>query len=160
MDLFEILEFVVGITLLIIGIGIILIPSNDDYIRKVPYTQLVNEVMCYTGSLLHQNNIKYYPQLQLRYYKHVKWGGVHFAEGKIVIYTKSHADVTQLVSTTLHEIGHHFQMKTDPKEFNKYIEYSKKFGYDKNPCEVYARQFASQHLQPCIDYLLSKNVIE
>ena len=160
MDWLFILKLIGGISLIIIGIGIILISFGNDYKRKVPYTRLVNEVMCYTGGLLHQNNIKYYPKLELRYYKHNKWGGLHFPEGRIIIYTKSHSDVTQLISTTLHEIGHHFQMKTDPKEFNRYNEYSKKFGYRKNPCEVYARQFASQHLQPCIDYLLQKGVIE
>lgn len=160
MDWFFILKLIGGIVLLIIGIGIIVIPINYDYKRKVPYTRLVNEVMCYTGGLLQQNNIKYYPRVELRYYKHKKWGGLHYAEGKIVVYTKSHADVTQLVSTILHEIGHHFQMLTDPKEYNRYNDYSKKFGYENNPCEVYAQQFASQHLQPCIDYLLTKGIIE
>ncbi len=160
MDLLLIISCFCGITLLIIVIGIILIPSDNEYIRKAPYTRLVNEVMCYTGGLLQQNNIKYFPHVELRYYRNKKRNGLHLSEGKIIIYTKSHTDVTQLISTTLHEIGHHFQMKTDPKEFNMYNDYSKKFGYENNPCEVYARQFASQHLLPCIDYLLSKGVIE
>ena len=143
MDLFTVLGFICWITLLIIGIGISLIPSDYEYIRKVPYTKLVNEVMYYTGRLLNQNNIKYFPRIELRYYRNKKRNGFHLPEGKIIIYTKSHSDVTQLISTTLHEIGHHFQMKTDPKEFNRYSDYSKKFGYENNPCEVYARQFAS-----------------
>ena len=160
MDWLFILKLIGGIALMIIGIIIILIPIEDDYVRKVPYTRLINEVMCYTGVLLNQNNIKYYPQIEIRYYKHKKWGGLHFTDGKIIIYTKSHQDVTQLISTILHEIGHHFQMKTDPKEYNRYKEYSKKYGYKNNPCEVYARQFASQNLQPCIDFLLQKGIIE
>jgi hypothetical protein len=136
MDWLFIIKLIVGIALIIIGIGIILISFGDDYKRKVTYTKFVNKVMCYTGELFHQNNIKYYPQVEIRYYKHNKWGGLHFPDGKFIIYTKSHQDVTQLVSITLHEIGHHFQMKTDPKEFNRYNEFSKKFGYKNNPSEV------------------------
>jgi len=137
----------------------ILLGRRKKYLKKVPYTRLVFETMYYTGGLLHQNGIKVYPQVDIRYYRSKKYLGIHCPEGRIIIYTKSHSDVVQIINTVLHEIGHHFQMKTDTKEFKRYSEYQNQHGYEKNPCEIYARDFASLHQQPCLDFLLAKGII-
>jgi len=133
--------------------------NRKKYVKKVPYTQLVNEVMYYTGGLLHQNGIKIYPQVEVRYYKNKQFAGLHYPEGRIVIYTKSHTDVIQIVNTVLHEVGHHFQMKTDSKEYKRYSEYQKVYKWEDNPCEKFACEFASKHQQYCLDFLLSKDII-
>ena len=133
--------------------------EEQTYVRKVTYSKLIHETIFYTGGLLNQNKIKQYPTVDIRYYKHSKWGGLHYGNGKVVIYTKSHKDVHEIVNTVLHEIGHHLQMKTDPKEYNRYNEYEKIHGYWFNPCEIYARDFSTKHLQPCIEYLESKGII-
>ena len=137
----------------------IFLGKRKEYVKKVSYTRLVNEVMYYTGGLLHQHGIKHYPKVDIRYYRSKKYAGLHCPEGRIVIYTKSHSDVVQIINTVLHEIGHHFQMKTDTKEFKRYSEYQNQHGYEKNPCEVFARDFASNHQKPCLDYLISKGII-
>ena len=137
----------------------IFLGKRKKYVKKVPYTQLVNEVMYYTGGLLHQNGIKIYPQVEVRYYKNKQFAGLHYPEGRIVIYTKSHTDVIQIVNTVLHEVGHHFQMKTDSKEYKRYSEYQKVYKWEDNPCEKFACEFASKHQQYCLDFLLSKDII-
>ena len=133
--------------------------DRKEYIKKVPYTRLVFETMYYTGGLLHQNGIKVYPQVDIKYYHSKKYLGIHCPEGRIVIYTQSHSSVIQIVNTVLHEVGHHFQMKTDSKEYKRYSDYQNQYGYEKNPCEIYARDFASLHQQPCLDFLLAKGII-
>ena len=64
----------------------------------------------------------------------------------------------EVVKTTLHEIRHYMQHKTDP-DFNQYQRFSAKLGYDKNPFEVDSRKYASKHLAECLNHLKSNNLI-
>ncbi len=133
--------------------------GNTEYKSTVPLTRLVNEVMNYTGEIFNENGIKHYPVLELRYYKHKKWLGLHRGDGTIIIYTKSNTTVQILIDTTLHEISHHISMKTKCDSWVRYDQILKEIGYQKHPEEIKARNFASQNLEPCLKYLLEKNVI-
>ena len=150
-----------GVTILIVGV----IKSkfsitNKKYRPKVPYTKLIHETMYYARSILYENKIKHNPVIDIRYYGTKKWAGRYFHQGKIVIYLKSNDTLTELIDTVLHEISHHISMKTQCEEFLMYDKLMLKYGYDEHPEEIKARKFASEHLKPCIEYLLSKGVIE
>lgn len=133
--------------------------NRRSYVKKVTYSKLIYETMYFTGGVFCQNKIQQYPIIDIRYYGTKKWAGKH-QEGRIVIYLKSNKNITDIVSTVLHEISHHISMVTRCEEYICYNEILKKFGYEKHPEEIKARNFASQHIQPCIDYLITKGVIE
>lgn len=133
---------------------------NTKYNSNVPLTKLVNEVMYYTGGILHENGIKHYPTVELRYYRHKKWSGLHMGNGTIIIYTKSNSSILDLVDTTLHEISHHISMKTKCDEWVRYDELMKEYSYKNHPEEIKARNFSSKHIQPCIEHLEKGGIIK
>lgn len=153
--------FILGVTFLIVeGIQSLFSITSKNYTIKVPYTKLINETMYYTGSILYENKIKHYPVIDIRYYATKKWAGRYYNQGTIIIYLKSNDNLIELVDTVLHEISHHISMKTQCEEYIQYDKLMVKYGYDNHPEEIKARKFASDHLKPCIEYLLSKGVIE
>ena len=116
--------------------------------------------MYFTGSILYENKIKHYPVVDIRYYGTKKWAGRYHNEGRIVIYLKSNESIIDIIDTVLHEISHHISSKTQCEEFILYDKLMVKYGYENHPEEIKARKFASEHLKPCLEYLLSKGVIE
>lgn len=131
-----------------------------EYKSRVPLTQLVNEVIHFTGGILHKNGIKHYPTFELRYYRHKKWGGIHIDSGHIIIYTKSHSNIEEVISTTLHEVSHYISMKLGRPEYVNYNQILKDVGYENHKEEISARSFSHTNLKPCLNYLLEKKIIE
>ena len=151
--------------LICVFIGYILFEDDilihKKWIKTVPYTKLVWEVILFTGSYLHKNGIKQYPTYSIRYDKTNKKMGIFYPlRNEIVIYVNSHSDIPELVDTVLHEIFHSIQYSTAPTEFGKYEEYKKVYGSRNNPLEVECRKFGEKWTQPCLKYLETKRLIE
>ena len=134
----------------------ILCNSGNRYTSIVPNTKLIQETINYTRPILVKNGIKKFPIYKVYYYKHKKYLGLF--NGGIVIYLKSNNDIPMLVDTTLHEIMHYIQSQSN-KKFNLYEEYTRTYGYYRNPFEVESRQFAAEHTPGCLEYLVSRNLI-
>jgi hypothetical protein len=149
-----------GILLMIVG-GLfllwVLFSDDTEWKKNVPNTVLVKEIILYTGFILHEKKIKHYPDFKIYYYQNKKYAGVY--NGKIIIYLGSNPTVDDIVNTTLHEIQHHIQDKTDP-QYKHYNKFTEKRGYWNNPFEKEARRFASKYEDKCIEYLASKNLIQ
>jgi hypothetical protein len=127
---------------------------------NVSYTKLVKEIIHYTGTILLENKVKYYPTFDIKYYKSKKYMGIYYGSNDhISIYLKSHEDIPSIVDTVLHEVCHHIQNKSRNKEFKLYNSYSNSFGYRDNPLEVDSRAFAAKWTLHCLDYLESRNII-
>jgi|694.fasta_scaffold69768_2 Zn-dependent peptidase ImmA (M78 family) len=131
---------------------------------NTPYTTLIEEVVKWSGSILRQASIKYYPHYEVSYYKSKTKLGCYFSsQKKIVIYPKSHSSeeaekIKTIVHTTLHEICHYMQHMKN-KDFKYYSIYSKKRGYQKNPFEIEANEFATKNLNECLAHLIQKRVL-
>lgn len=121
--------------------------------------QFCREVMKWTGPILREKGVRYFPSITVRYNKIQKKMGVYIpSTNSIVIYLKSHnGDLTEICSTVLHEIKHHIQSKKDP-EFRKLMNYNK-YGYYNNRIEVEAREFEKKYLQECLKALCEKGII-
>jgi len=133
---------------------------NNNWVLNVPYTKLVKEIISFSGEILLKEKIKYYPSIEIKYYKSKKMMGCYDgSQEHITIYLKNHNDIPSIVDTILHEVCHHIQNKSRKKEFKLYGQYSKKFGYRNNPLEIDSRDFAKKNLKNCIKYLESRNII-
>lgn len=151
-----------SITLLSIGfIGLLFSKVNNLKIN-VTYVGYCREVLKWTGPILYDHGIKYYPNLVLRYSKSEKHLGLYNPNNNtIIIYLKNHkgADfVSQLTKTVLHETYHHIQSKTDPA-FTKLTNY-KKYGYYNNRIEVEARNFENAHYKKCVKKLYDNGFLK
>ena len=133
---------------------------NDwNWVATVSDDKLIQEIVLFSNDILHQNRIKHFPSVEISYYKHPSHLGA-FCDPTIVIYPKNNPTIRILVNTTLHEVNHYIQSKTNLKEFKKYDEYIKRTGYDKNPLEIQCRIFAKKWTAPCISHLKSKGIIK
>jgi len=154
-----------GITLLSIGAWgfiILLFSKVNNFKINVPYVKYCREVLKWTGPILYDHGIKYYPNLVLRYSKSGKHLGLYYPNNNtIIIYLKNHkgADfVSQLTKTVLHETYHHIQSKTDPA-FTKLTNY-KKYGYYNNRIEVEARNFENAYFKKCVKKLYDNGFLK
>jgi hypothetical protein len=134
--------------------------ENKNWCLNVPYTKLVKEIISFSGEILLKEKIKYYPSIEVKYYKSKKMMGCYNgAEDHITIYLKNHKDIPSIVDTVLHEVCHHIQNKSRNKEYKLYGHYTKKYGYKNNPLEIDSRDFAKKNTKSCIKFLESRNVI-
>lgn len=136
---------------------VLFLKSDSTWIKMAPYTVLVKETILYTGNILCEKKIKNYPAFKLCYYRHKKFRGLY--NGEVIIYTKSNPDIESLIDSTLHEVAHYIQSRTD-KQFKRYDEYTRTMGYWDNPYEQEARCFAKENLVDCLKYLESKQLIK
>jgi hypothetical protein len=66
-----------------------------------------------------------------------------------------------MIDTTLHEIVHHFQYCSDPRNFEKkYKTMLDQCSYEKHPMEIEARKIASKHVKPCFNYLIESGYLK
>lgn len=130
---------------------------NRYWVTCVPYARLVRETIYFTGGILAEKGIRYYPSFTLRYYRHSKYAGVF--NGEVVIYLKSNSDIPELVDTVLHEVQHYIQSRTD-RHYKLYGRYTAERGYRDNPFEIECRAFAARHRDECLKYLESKQLIK
>jgi len=150
----EVIFIVIGALYLL---NVLLSHFESEWEKNVPYTVLVKEIILYTGFALREHNIKHFPDFKICYYKNKKYAGVY--DGKIIVYLGSNPTINDIVNTTLHEVQHHIQHKTDP-QYKYYSDYTKTCGYWLNPFEKEARSFASKYEDSCIEYLVSKKIIQ
>lgn len=134
-------------------------PEDDNdqkWLKNAPYTTLVHQAIFYTNDILYNLRIDHFPSCQIYYYRHKK----HFGQfdGEVKIYTKNHHNIVDLVDTVLHEVKHFIQSETDP-DFDQYETYTKQLGEWNNPFEVEAREFASEHLEECLEYLEERGLV-
>ena len=127
------------------------------WVTLVPYTRLVEETIRYTNNILYEKKIANFPGYTIHYYRHKKLAGQF--DGKVIVYLKSNPDIPVLVNTVLHEVMHYIQSRTD-KQYKRYGEYTRSYGYRNNPLEIEARAFAEKHCESCLKYLESKQLIK
>jgi len=137
-----------------------LFSSRKKWRSKIPYAQLIREVVYFTGPVLSEKGIKKYPEIKICYYENKKWMGVFMSfNNEVRVYLKNHQDIPSLVDTVLHEVAHYIQNSSGKKEFKYYGHYNDVYGYEKNPLEVDSRQFAKKWTNDCLRYLAGKRWI-
>ena len=134
--------------------------GNNNWNLNVPYTRLVKEIIAFSGEILLNEKIKYYPSFEVKYYKSKKMMGCYDgSQDHITIYLKNHSDIPSIVDTVLHEVCHHIQNKSRKKEYKLYGHYTQKYGYRNNPLEIDSRDFAKKNMMSCIKYLERRKII-
>lgn len=128
-----------------------------EKVSNVSNRKLIQEIIWFTDDILKGKGISSFPAFKISFYKHKRYLGV-YANSGITIYIKNHKDIRMLISTVLHEVGHHIQYETNRKEYIRYEEYSRIFSHDKNPLEIECCQFADKWLSSCITHLRMKNI--
>jgi len=117
-------------------------------INKVQY---IKQVVKWCIETLSEENRKIkFPQVEVNYYKSKKFAGVYNSASKtIYIYVNSNSNLLELTDTIIHEYKHHLDMpnQSQQKLYNKYTE---DYGYENNPFEIAAREFALKHRLNCI----------
>ena len=139
--------------------------SNDQKSLKYNYKlntsniQFCREVVQWTGPILRERGVKYFPSISIKYSNSPKYFGVYYyTTNSITIYLKKHkGNLAEICSTVLHEVMHHIQSKKD-REFKKLLNY-KKYGYTTNRIEVEARAFEKKYCQICLIDLCKKGII-
>jgi hypothetical protein len=127
--------------------------------RRMPYTRFIDEVLKFSAPHLLSNSIKKYPRVKVIYRNHQRVRGRYRSEKKTIeVYVHPKIKLEQLVKTTLHEVRHYIQHKTDP-DFQNYDYYTERHGYEQNPFEIDARSYASNYFGECLEYLKNKGWI-
>jgi len=120
---------------------------------KVSRDKFVQEIIYFCKPMLQEKKIKKYPVFKISYYKHKNIAGT-YKDDFIRIYIKNNPSVEDLINTVLHEIAHHIQLKSNVKEFQRYVEHNQNVGYWRNPLEKDARKFASKWEDACLEHLV------
>ena len=92
---------------------------------------------------------KYYPTVEIKYYKNKKLGDYLLQSRKITIYVNNHLTIEELVDTCIHEYTHYLQMPKVSQQL-EYTKYNKTKGYFNNPYEIDAREKAKFYTPKCI----------
>jgi hypothetical protein len=100
--------------------------------------------------------------LEVSYYKHKKHYGTYYSfNKKIKVYVNTHSKIDELIDSSLHELCHHFQFCTDPKNFEtRYKRLLDEYTYEKHPMEIEARSIASKYVKPCFNYLVENGFLK
>ena len=133
------------------------------YELTVSHIQFCREVIKWALPILKREGIKNQPKVIMRYGKGTRTMGTYSASQNLVTINLNSHDrknsrifFETIASTTLHEVCHHIQAKTDP-EYKALTNY-KKYGY-LNRIEVEARAFESKWYLQCIEDLVAKGII-
>lgn len=131
--------------------------SLQKWKPMVSDTILIKETILFFGPILREKGVRHYPTFKISYYKHPKFGGT-YSNNKIVIYIKNNEDIIDLLLCVGHECAHHSQAHTN-KQYSRYDEFTKAWGYYNNPFEDEARNFSYEWLEPCLKHLAAKRII-
>ena len=93
------------------------------------------------------------PTIILKNDKRVKNMYGFYMDQNITIHLSTIQTTRQMISTIIHEYCHYLQSPRISR-FTKYWKLNDKFGYNKNPFEIEARQFESLYLNSCYNYIL------
>lgn len=132
---------------------------SNNYKLNTSKIQFCREVVQWTGPILRERGVRYFPSISVKYNSSPKYFGVYTSStNSITVYLKNHkGDLSEICSTVLHEVMHHIQSKKD-REFKKLLNY-KKYGYYNNRIEIEARAFEKQYCQLCMIDLCKKGII-
>ncbi|RAR73808.1 hypothetical protein [Flavobacterium aciduliphilum] len=104
-------------------------------------------------NLEHPRYHKYYPIVEVKYYKTKKVSGDYSSSKKIIrIFVNNHQTISELVDTCIHEYIHYLQMPFQSNQV-EYDKLNKTNAYYNNPYEVEAREKAAFHTPQCIKEL-------
>ena len=127
---------------------------------NVPKSKFVNIVIDWCKkNLEHPKYHKYYPMVEVKYYKYKKASGDYSSSNKIIrIFVNNHQTIEDLVNTCIHEYVHYLQMpyQANQEEYNRF---NKTNGYLNNPYEVEARERAELYTPQCIKHLIKMGYI-
>jgi len=122
-----------------------------NYTLHVPKAKFINYVIEWCKqNMEHPKYHKYYPIVEVKYYKTKKVSGDYSSSNRIIrIFVNNHQTIDELVDTCIHEYVHYLQLpfKTNQVEYNKF---NKTRGYHKNPYEIEAREKAAFYTPKCI----------
>ena len=138
--------------------------TPPKYELTVSYIQYCREVVRWSGPILKQYGIKYYPEVVMKYGSGTCTMGTYSSSQNLVTINLNSHDrranksfLENIASTTLHEVFHHIQSKKDP-DYKALTNY-KKYGYWGNRLEVEARDFESKWYMQCFEDMVAKGVI-
>jgi hypothetical protein len=120
-------------------------------IKRTEFGQLILD-WCHDNFGL--ENIKK-PTLTLRYYRTKQVEGIYYPQkNECVIYCPKELGLIEFTNSILHEYTH---ARQKCKGFNKmYERYNKTHGYEQNPYEIEARDFASKYQDECLRSVLGQ----
>lgn len=122
-----------------------------NYTLHVPKAKFINRVIEWCKqNMEHPKYHKYYPIVEVKYYKTKKVSGDYCSSNQIIrIFVNNHQTIDELIDTCIHEYVHYLQMpfQTNQVEYNKF---NKTRGYHKNPYEIEARERAAFTTPKCI----------
>lgn len=125
---------------------------------NVSTNRLIHEIILFTNDILWKQGISHFPEFKISYYPHKKYLGA-FDGKRIIVYVKNVTDVHTLTVVVLHEVRHYIQARVEVQNYARYEKYSETFGYLFNPLEIQCYLFTLKWLDPCIEYLFSRNII-
>ena len=122
-----------------------------NYTLLVPKAKFINRVKEWCKqNMEHPKYHKYYPIVEVKYYKTKKVSGDYCSSNQIIrIFVNNHQTIDELIDTCIHEYVHYIQMpfQTNQVEYNKF---NKTRGNHKNPYEIEARERAAFYTPKCI----------
>lgn len=139
--------------------------TPPKYELTVSYIQYCREVVRWSGPILKQYGIKYYPEVVMKYGSGTRTMGTYSSSQNLVTINLNSHDrranksfLENIAMTTLHEVFHHIQSKKDP-DYKALTNY-KKYGYWGNRLEVEARSFESKWYMQCFEDMVAKGIIK
>ena len=154
----------IGVLMLLAGVWLLsttktkkltLNTNKKKFVRKVIEWGFAN--VSYPGLDKKRKSVN----VEVLYYKHKrKLGEFVPSRNTIRVYINSHADVTEMVNTALHELAHYYQYLLQPNSFQtNYNKLLAQLSYEKHPMEIEARSMASKYTNACIDDLEKAELI-
>jgi hypothetical protein len=138
--------------------------TPPKYELTVSYIEYCREVVRWSGPILKEYGIKFYPKVAMKYGSGTRTMGTYCSSQNLVTINLNSHDrrfnktlLETIASTTLHEIFHHIQSKKDP-DYKALTNY-KKYGYWGNRLEVEARSFESKWYMQCFEDMVAKGII-
>ena len=138
--------------------------TPPKYELTVSYIEYCREVVRWSGPILKEYGIKYYPKVVMKYGSGTRTMGTYCSSQNLVTINLNSHDrrvnktlLETIASSTLHEIFHHIQSKKDP-DYKALTNY-KKYGYWGNRLEVEARSFESKWYMQCFEDMVAKGII-
>jgi len=140
--------------------------KKPSYTMAVDKKQFVGEIVKWgLTNIQHEGANKLKKKsvnLEVSYYRHKKTYGVYYSyQKKIKVYVNAHNKIDEMVDTSLHELIHHFQYCSDPKNFERnYKMLLHQHTYEKHPMEIEARSMASKHVKSCLKHLIENGYVK
>jgi len=143
-----------------------LFQSTPEFEMAVDKKRFIHEVIQWGLTNMQYEGIKKGKKrnvnLEISYYKHKKFYGIYCSyNNKIRVYVNAHNNINELIDSALHELCHHYQYCTDPRNFQiRYKKLLDEYTYEKHPMEIEARKIAAAYVKPCFEYLVENGFLK